>query len=299
MPGHGLVGRGDGAVRGGFLVGEDGHEGAVADHGDRLAGRRLDRALVKRRHLRAGARRPEHARVPHTGEVDVVDKAASRQLYRKIGPRRRATDDPIGLRRLRRDIAPRRVVQVQVAGDGPVVEAGRRAAAEEDPLLDLQGGRRHAETPRGDRDQVRAHLGADPAQGRAAGLDGQASHRQTLVRTLLGVADPDPHLIKAQVQFLGGDLAGRRKQALAQLRLADADADMVVWKELHPVAEAFAGHGRASAIRLAASSTASRMRLWSPQRQRCQSRARAMVSRLGFGSRASRAAALTSTPDRQ
>ena len=130
------------------------------------------------------------------------------------------------------------------------------------------------------------------------------------MRRELGVARLDAELLWRKVEFLGGDLAECRQDALAELDLAGLQHDDAIRLEGNPPVEArivdealrqrVGDHAAAPArIAAAARSTASTIRRCAPQRHRCGSSAALISSREGAVLRASKEAAEIWMPERQ
>jgi hypothetical protein len=84
-----------------------------------------------------------------------------------------------------------------------------------------------------------ARTSARDGADRGAGvLDGPARRRIALARPLDAVSRHHPHLLEAEVEFLGGDLGERGQDALAELDLAGGDAHGAVVLEAQPAVEA-------------------------------------------------------------
>ena len=108
----------------------------------------------------------------------------------------------------------------------------------------LDDHRRGLEAQPSDRlgDEQGAYLGAHLRDGGAGGGDRHAAGGQPLVRAVQGVGGQHPHL--GDVQFVGGQLAQRGEDALAQLHLADPDGDGAVGVDAHPSGQPRVGHQR-------------------------------------------------------
>ena len=177
--------------------------------------------------------------------------------------------------------------------------------AENFSALDRKLTRLAAELLGGAVEEQCAHLGADQADRSAADRDRIATRREAFARTDIGLARHQPHLFETHVEFLGGDLAERGQDALADLDLATADANAVLVLECDPlrqdriVDQALRQSVRDHDATPAARATARITRLCMPQRQRCGSSAATMSARLGLELFASSAAAETRMPERQ
>ena len=212
--------------------------------------------------------------------------------------------------RLARAAAGRVDVEIDRAGERPVILAGRRAVAQDAAVANGQlVGRARQHFGRLLEEQ-RAHVGAGLPHRHAAELDRLAAGGVALVRRQRGVAGADGDARHRHVEFVGGDLHHRGQHALADLDAAGVDRHLAGRRERHPAREAGivfqrtgeggGVHARAPArIWAAAFSTARMMRLCEPQRQILSSSAAAICARVGAGFLSSSALAETMMPDRQ
>ena len=148
---------------------------------------------------------------------------------------------------------------------------------------------------RGAPEQLVARGAGSVADRRASALHRSAAGRETVVGRGFGVAVAHANAVRLQRQLLAADQRQRIVQPLAQLHLAGQHGNGAVGLELQPVGDTL-DHGADSPAAAAACSVARIIRLWAPQRQMLRSSAAWICSRVGDGSRSSRAAAAIITP---
>ena len=284
---------------------DQGHEGMVDQDVD-VGNSPADGGLVQAPQSRPRTGLAQHAGVAQARQLQVVQKGLAEQLGRQVQAGLALADDPQAIRRLRRGLAGGRPGKVDLAGQAPVVEAARLPALEERPVANIQlVGVAAQPAGRGGGEQ-RAHLGAGGADGRTGKLDRHRPHGQPFVGNVASRRGNDAQPGEGRVQLVGGDLGQGGGDPLAVLHAPESDTHAAIGFEADPAVEARVGGehggdhaGAPSRIRRAARATASRMRLCTPQRQRCQSSAWAISPRLGSGLRSSSALAPTRMPERQ
>ena len=256
----------------------------------------------------------------HSGKVDVVhEPRRPEHLVRKIEPRRRLADDPVRIRRTRRDLPRRFAIEKARVGELPVARPpsviGRDHAA-----LHRHCGNRDAEPFGGGVDDDRPRLRAGVAQGRPRLLDRKTAGGDRFVGARPRNGGHHAHLIQCDIELVGDDLRQRRDDPLPDLDLARSHldesrgaktqplvqpaVDLQAARQLRRRAGRFAGEPDreihcvcvSTLAAAAARSTARTIRLWAPQRQRLRSSALRTSAALGCGTRASSAAALISIP---
>ena len=204
-----------------FLAGgENSPEATVANELD--TGRRIGDG----KELRKRSWRPQHARVQHSGQRDVLDvcRPAGDFRWQVDAHRVRAHDAIVGGRLLR--------------------PLARDVEAREIPVALLPALR-----------EQRAQLGARLSQGLATVLDREAAGGEAFVGAIGGARRQDPDSFQRKSELVGGDLQKRRRDPLAEL--ARRDGHRPVALEVHALREpARAGgidrliHGRLSGRRV-------------------------------------------------
>ena len=157
-----------------------------------------------------------------------------------------------------------------------------------------------SEARRGAADQLGAR-GAGGGADRGTGtFHRSAAGGEAVVGSCPGIAVAHPDAARLQGQLLAADQGERIVQPLAQFHLAGQHGNGAVGLESQPFRDT-GDHGAGSSVAAtaAAASVARIMRLWAPQRQMLRSSAACTCSRVGAGSRSSRAAAAIITPPAQ
>ena len=221
-----------------FVRTQDRDKIAVTDDLDRSPGGAADRCLVDRADRRAAARLAHNARMQHAVERHIVQEGGTAEhLVGEIGPRQVLPDHAMLARLFDRRASGRLALEIDRCGERPVILPGRLSFVEDRPVLDRQRVALMAELRRGAVEKQQAHLGAGLAQGDAAELDRLAARRIAFIRRQLGVAGLQQDTIGRYVELLGGDLAHRRQDALADLDPAGRDGDPALCVEPHPLVE--------------------------------------------------------------
>ena len=218
-------------------------------------------------------------------EIPVIDAGADRG---RAGCRRRAAD-----------------VARRTLFDGHALAARRRrfsrravSARTNRSAMCLESGLGNLEALRGTPDQLVACGAGGVADRRAGALHRSAAGGEAVVGSGAGVAVAHAYAARLQGQLLAADQGQRIAEPLAQLHLAGQHGNGAVGLEPQPVGDTL-GHGAACPRASAACCVARIIRLWAPQRQTLRSRAAWICSRVGDGSRSSRAAAAIITPPAQ
>ena len=166
-------------------------------------------------------RRPDHARVKHAGQRQVVEiLVPPGDLRRHVGPRKRLADEPEPLRvperRLRVEGDPERLVADQVG-----IRGGRAAILRtHDAVGGLEVLDAAPEARRAERQQRLPSRGRRLTELRAAAGDTVASGGAALIRRERGVALDHGDALGPDVELLGDDLAHRDAPAGTHVDLA-------------------------------------------------------------------------------
>ena len=213
---------------------DEGHEVGLAHDLQFTFRGTTDRRLVEPDQRGAAIGLAQRARMQHVRGQHVVHIGRARQLGRQVETRRAPADHTVGRRGLHRRLARGRLREVDVARDGPIVLAGRRAVLQEQAIDHREIVGAAIEAQRRALQRLGPHLGADQPHRRARHLNRQRRRRVLLVGTGGGVARQHGDTIERQVEFLGRDLADRRHDALAHLDLAGGDARGAVGQKADP-----------------------------------------------------------------
>ncbi len=197
------------------------HREQVLDANHPRIGEPRDRGRVDGNELGADRGRPDHARMQHSRQLEVVHvDVVAHHFGRHVRSRQRLADDCIGRGILDRRLGIELEVELAAADQLGKADAGAAGLRPHLPIGGDEVIRPHVEPAGSELDQPLACGCRRLPDLDAAALDAVRSGGAALIRRQRGVAFDEADLVDTDAELLGGDLRNGDAQTLAEIDLA-------------------------------------------------------------------------------